>query len=133
MAVATCQWQLQLAFWPVLWKRQPATWKSKCHRPTNTVPGTRQFDWRFPLARISPLALAISSACMCISPFTVVSPSPTVNPPVPLAVWVLHACILRPKEPPRGNTSKSTHLRNKFVKLHQMGKFATNLNYTQPN
>jgi len=45
---------------------------------------------------------------MAISPLQLVIPSQTTNSPVPLAVCMLHACKLRGKQPPRGNTFKMT-------------------------
>jgi len=48
------------------------------------------------------------SLCMYISPGEMAICSRTPNSPVGLAVWVLHACKTRTKEPPNGKCFKTT-------------------------
>jgi len=121
MAVATCHeianGSCNLPFGLQTLRITSATCKS-------LYPGTRQFDWRFHLPAISPMARAICS-CACATRCCQWRVQAAVaNPPVPLMVCLHHACNHVEKCPLEKIVLKPPHLEKKFLKLSQMGKFA---------
>ena len=130
------QWQLQLSLNSPMavaicllagksWSPLPPEkgWKSN---PTLKRPGTRQFDWRFPLhVHIATLS-GESFICMCISPLLVANPVTSSKPASPTGGLLAPCMRLRRKQPPWINCFKTTPCGEKVFKTTPNEKICPN-------